>query len=156
MVKSPRYGGSSQDRAYRNGLMREGEAEKVAGLFKRLGVTVDVIDAKNDFFSAEIIREVTGIVRFTYNIAPKPPSTIEAVWGSGKIQKLEISELQDKKIFSRKVGVTCEVYAESSQSSLIPRCRNMGHMNLAPVEFLQFFHGQLGGRVDGRTNAEGD
>ena len=33
-----------------NGLMREGEAEKVAGLFKRLGVKVDVIDAKNDFF----------------------------------------------------------------------------------------------------------
>ena len=35
-----------------NGLMREGEAEKVAGLFKRLGVEVDVIDAKKDFFSA--------------------------------------------------------------------------------------------------------
>jgi GMP synthase (glutamine-hydrolysing) len=35
-----------------NGLMREGEAEKVAGLFKRLGVTVDVIDAKNEFFGA--------------------------------------------------------------------------------------------------------
>ena len=35
-----------------NGLMREGEAEKVAGLFKRLGVTVDVIDAKNEFFAA--------------------------------------------------------------------------------------------------------
>ncbi len=35
-----------------NGLMREGEAEKVVGLFKRLGVTVDVIDAKNEFFAA--------------------------------------------------------------------------------------------------------
>jgi len=35
-----------------NGFMREGEAEKVAGLFKRLGVTVDVIDAKNEFFAA--------------------------------------------------------------------------------------------------------
>ena len=35
-----------------NGLMREGEAEKVAGLFKRLGVTVDVIDAKDEFFAA--------------------------------------------------------------------------------------------------------
>jgi len=35
-----------------NGLMREGEAEKVAGLFKRLGVTVDIIDAKNEFFAA--------------------------------------------------------------------------------------------------------
>jgi GMP synthase (glutamine-hydrolysing) len=32
--------------------MREGEAEKVAGLFKKLGVTVDVIDAKNEFFAA--------------------------------------------------------------------------------------------------------
>jgi GMP synthase (glutamine-hydrolysing) len=27
----------------------------------------------------EIIREVAGIVSVTYNIAPKPPSTIEAV-----------------------------------------------------------------------------
>jgi GMP synthase (glutamine-hydrolysing) len=35
-----------------NGLMREGEAEKVVGLFKKLGITVDVIDAKNDFLSA--------------------------------------------------------------------------------------------------------
>lgn len=35
-----------------NGLMREGEAEKVVSLFKRLGVTVDVIDAKNEFFAA--------------------------------------------------------------------------------------------------------
>jgi len=35
-----------------NGLMREGEAEKVVGLFKRLGVTVDVIDAKDEFFAA--------------------------------------------------------------------------------------------------------
>jgi len=35
-----------------NGFMREGEAEKVAGLFKRLGVTVDVIDAKDEFFAA--------------------------------------------------------------------------------------------------------
>jgi len=35
-----------------NGLMREGEAEKVVGLFKKLGVTVDVIDAKNEFFAA--------------------------------------------------------------------------------------------------------
>lgn len=35
-----------------NGLMRKGEAEKVEGLFKRLGVTVDVIDAKNEFFAA--------------------------------------------------------------------------------------------------------
>ena len=35
-----------------NGLMREGEAEKVVDVFKRLGVMVDVIDAKNEFFAA--------------------------------------------------------------------------------------------------------
>ena len=35
-----------------NGLMREGESENVVGLFKKLGVTVDVIDAKNEFFAA--------------------------------------------------------------------------------------------------------
>ena len=29
--------------------------------------------------AAEILREVPGIVSVTYNIAPKPPSTIEAV-----------------------------------------------------------------------------
>jgi GMP synthase (glutamine-hydrolysing) len=27
----------------------------------------------------EILREVPGVVSVTYNIAPKPPSTIEAV-----------------------------------------------------------------------------
>jgi GMP synthase (glutamine-hydrolysing) len=35
-----------------NGLMREGEAQKVAAVFKALGVTVDVIDAKDEFFAA--------------------------------------------------------------------------------------------------------
>jgi GMP synthase (glutamine-hydrolysing) len=35
-----------------NGLMREGEAEKVTGLFKRLGIKVEVIDAKKEFFAA--------------------------------------------------------------------------------------------------------
>ncbi|MFA9498760.1 MAG: asparagine synthase-related protein, partial [Deltaproteobacteria bacterium] len=35
-----------------NGLMREGEAEKVVGLFKKLGVAVDVVDAKKEFFAA--------------------------------------------------------------------------------------------------------
>ena len=32
-----------------NGLMREGESEKVVGLFKKLGVTVDVVDAQKEF-----------------------------------------------------------------------------------------------------------
>ncbi|MBN1847973.1 MAG: ExsB family transcriptional regulator [Deltaproteobacteria bacterium] len=35
-----------------NGLMREGEAEQVKGFFHKLGVTVEVIDARKDFFSA--------------------------------------------------------------------------------------------------------
>ena len=34
-----------------NGLMREGESEKVVGLFKKLGVTVDVVDAQKEFFA---------------------------------------------------------------------------------------------------------
>jgi len=35
-----------------NGLMREGEPEKVVGLFQKLGVMVEVVDAKKEFFSA--------------------------------------------------------------------------------------------------------
>jgi GMP synthase (glutamine-hydrolysing) len=35
-----------------NGLMREGEAERVAGLFGRLGVPVEVVDAREEFFAA--------------------------------------------------------------------------------------------------------
>ncbi len=35
-----------------NGLMREGEAEQVVGFFKKLGVTVEVIDARKEFFDA--------------------------------------------------------------------------------------------------------
>lgn len=35
-----------------NGLMREGESEQVAGLFQKLGVTVEVIDAHKEFFAA--------------------------------------------------------------------------------------------------------
>ena len=35
-----------------NGLMREGEAEQVAGFFRKLGVTVDVVDARGAFFEA--------------------------------------------------------------------------------------------------------
>lgn len=39
-----------------NGLMREGEAEQVTGMFRKLGVTVDIVDARDDFFAA-----LTGI-----------------------------------------------------------------------------------------------
>ena len=35
-----------------NGLMREGEAEQVVGFFRDLGVTVEVVDARQEFFSA--------------------------------------------------------------------------------------------------------
>ena len=35
-----------------NGLMREGEAEQVVGRFRELGVPVEIIDARDEFFSA--------------------------------------------------------------------------------------------------------
>jgi len=35
-----------------NGLMRAGEPAKVAGLFQKLGVTVEVVDAQKEFFGA--------------------------------------------------------------------------------------------------------
>jgi len=35
-----------------NGLMRQGEAERVAGMFRALGVSVEVIDAQDEFFAA--------------------------------------------------------------------------------------------------------
>jgi len=35
-----------------NGLMRAGEAERVTEIFRRLGVTVEVVDARNEFFGA--------------------------------------------------------------------------------------------------------
>jgi GMP synthase (glutamine-hydrolysing) len=35
-----------------NGLMREGEPEQVVGFFKKLGVTVEVVDARSEFFTA--------------------------------------------------------------------------------------------------------
>jgi GMP synthase (glutamine-hydrolysing) len=35
-----------------NGIMREGEAGQVVGLFRNLGVKVEVIDARKEFFSA--------------------------------------------------------------------------------------------------------
>ena len=35
-----------------NGLMREGESEQVATLFQKLGVTVEVVDARKEFFAA--------------------------------------------------------------------------------------------------------
>jgi GMP synthase (glutamine-hydrolysing) len=40
-----------------NGLMREGEAEQVAGFFRELGVAVEIIDARKEFF--EVLRGIT-------------------------------------------------------------------------------------------------
>jgi len=35
-----------------NGLMREGEPERVVALFRKLGVTVEIVDARKEFFAA--------------------------------------------------------------------------------------------------------
>jgi GMP synthase (glutamine-hydrolysing) len=35
-----------------NGLMREGEPEQVAGFFRKLGINVEVVDARKEFFAA--------------------------------------------------------------------------------------------------------
>ncbi len=35
-----------------NGLMREGEPEQVAGFFRALGVSVEIVDARKEFFTA--------------------------------------------------------------------------------------------------------
>ena len=35
-----------------NGLMREGEAARVAGVFRELGVAVEIVDAREEFFAA--------------------------------------------------------------------------------------------------------
>lgn len=35
-----------------NGIMREGESEQVVGFFKNLGVKVEVVDARDEFFAA--------------------------------------------------------------------------------------------------------
>ncbi len=35
-----------------NGLMREGESEQVVGFFQKLGITVEVVDARDEFFAA--------------------------------------------------------------------------------------------------------
>ncbi len=35
-----------------NGLMREGESEQVAGLFRKLGVAVEIVEARKEFFAA--------------------------------------------------------------------------------------------------------
>ena len=36
-----------------NGLMREGEPEQVVGFFRDLGITVEVVDARQEFFSGD-------------------------------------------------------------------------------------------------------
>jgi len=41
-----------------NGLMREGESAQVAGFFKKLGINIEVIDARQEFFGA--LRGITN------------------------------------------------------------------------------------------------
>jgi GMP synthase PP-ATPase subunit len=73
-----------------NGLMRAGEAEQVVERFAALAVKVEVVDACTvrptrlpfellEDLAREIVESVPGVVSVTYNIATKPPSTIEAV-----------------------------------------------------------------------------
>lgn len=45
-------GGKLKTYFIENGIMREGEAKRVAALFRRLGVKVEVVDARRQFFSA--------------------------------------------------------------------------------------------------------
>ncbi len=40
-----------------NGLMREGEAEQVVGFFRKLGVTVELVNARKEFFAA--LKQIT-------------------------------------------------------------------------------------------------
>ncbi|MBN1806930.1 MAG: hypothetical protein JW837_16905 [Sedimentisphaerales bacterium] len=35
-----------------NGLMRDGESEQVVGFFRKLGITVEIVDARKEFFTA--------------------------------------------------------------------------------------------------------
>ena len=41
-----------------NGIMREGEPERIVSLFKKLGVPVELVDSKNEFFAA--LKGITG------------------------------------------------------------------------------------------------
>jgi len=77
--------------------MRQGEPEQVVGFFRKLdfGRQIEIrcwesVDARTaaltqlpfkapEKLAAEIIHDVPGIVSVTYNIATKPPSTIETV-----------------------------------------------------------------------------
>jgi GMP synthase (glutamine-hydrolysing) len=52
MLGHKALGGRLKSVFIQNGLMREGEAERVVRLFRRLGVKVEVIDARKEFFAA--------------------------------------------------------------------------------------------------------
>jgi len=52
MLAHRALGGQLRTVFIENGIMREGEHERVARLFKKLGVTVEVVDARNEFFAA--------------------------------------------------------------------------------------------------------
>jgi hypothetical protein len=71
-------------------LMREEEQQRSADFFKESGVEEEILDARtasptNLPFDLlwqlvdDITSQVPGVVSVTYNVACKPPSTIEAV-----------------------------------------------------------------------------
>jgi len=70
-----------------NGLMREGLRDFGQQIEVRCWESIDARVATPtplsfkilEELAGEIIRDVPGIVSVTYNIAPKPPSTMEAV-----------------------------------------------------------------------------
>jgi GMP synthase PP-ATPase subunit len=51
-----------------NGLMRQGESEQVVNIFHELGVPVEVIDARDEFFAA-----LKGIVQTRRKNAKRSP-----------------------------------------------------------------------------------
>ncbi len=67
----------------KNGIMGEGEPERVVSLFRDLGVQVELVDSRSEFFGAlnglsDPAGKREAITRTFYARKP-PPSTIEAV-----------------------------------------------------------------------------
>ena len=58
--------------------------------------------------------------------------------------------------FGRKIGITGQVDAELSQTSIVAGGRHVRCMNFAAVKFLEFFHGFLRSGIVGCANAESD
>ena len=61
-----------------------------------------------------------------------------------------------KELFAREVGVRGEVDAESSETGLVARTRDVCEVRFAAPEFGEFIHGELCRRVGGGTDAQGN